>query len=198
MHGIGKNIKHYGADHVDLGHRLPVVGLAAVGDRRVQALPDLATRSCEKFGYKKLTKEDKAKIFGLNAAKIYSVDVKAKRKALPGGRAGEARSRVSGTRRCAQNAAYGWVRAERLVKTVVILSLLACTAALAQTTPAEQMRPLAHFHHVHLNTTDPAAAILFYTSKFKARKESYAGLGDAIWTGDSWAAVHEGRRPAAE
>lgn len=72
------------------------------------------------------------------------------------------------------------------MKTVVILSLLACTAALAQTTPAEQMRPLAHFHHVHLNATDPAAAILFYTSKFKARKESYAGLGDAIWTGDSW------------
>ena len=29
---------------------------------------------CEKFGYKKLTKEDKAKIFGLNAAKIYGVD----------------------------------------------------------------------------------------------------------------------------
>jgi catechol 2,3-dioxygenase-like lactoylglutathione lyase family enzyme len=44
----------------------------------------------------------------------------------------------------------------------------------------------AHFHHVHLNATDPATAIEFYTSKFKARKESFAGLGDAIWTGDSW------------
>jgi catechol 2,3-dioxygenase-like lactoylglutathione lyase family enzyme len=43
----------------------------------------------------------------------------------------------------------------------------------------------AHFHHVHLNTTDPAAAIEFYTSKFKARKESFAGE-DAVWTGDSW------------
>jgi len=30
----------------------------------------------------------------------------------------------------------------------------------------------AHFHHVHLNATDPATAIEFYTSKFKARKES--------------------------
>ena len=39
---------------------------------------------------------------------------------------------------------------------------------------------------MHLNTTDPAAAIEFYTSKFKARKESFAGLGDAVWTGDSW------------
>jgi len=45
---------------------------------------------------------------------------------------------------------------------------------------------VAHFHHVHLNATDPAAAIAFYTSKFKARKESFAGLGDAVWTGDSW------------
>jgi catechol 2,3-dioxygenase-like lactoylglutathione lyase family enzyme len=39
---------------------------------------------------------------------------------------------------------------------------------------------------VHLNATDPALAIEFYTSKFKARKESFAGHGDAIWTGDSW------------
>jgi len=44
----------------------------------------------------------------------------------------------------------------------------------------------ARFHHVHLNATDPAAAIEFYTSRFKARKESFAGLGDAVWTGDSW------------
>jgi catechol 2,3-dioxygenase-like lactoylglutathione lyase family enzyme len=72
------------------------------------------------------------------------------------------------------------------VKTVFILSLLASTAALAQTPPAEPARPLAHFHHVHLNATDPAAAIQFYTSRFKARKESFAGLGDAVWTGDSW------------
>ena len=39
---------------------------------------------------------------------------------------------------------------------------------------------------MHLNATDPATAIAFYTSKFKARKESFAGLGDAVWTGDSW------------
>jgi catechol 2,3-dioxygenase-like lactoylglutathione lyase family enzyme len=44
------------------------------------------------------------------------------------------------------------------VKTFVIASLLACTAALAQTPPAEQPRPLAHFHHVHLNASEPAGA----------------------------------------
>jgi catechol 2,3-dioxygenase-like lactoylglutathione lyase family enzyme len=62
------------------------------------------------------------------------------------------------------------------------LVLLAAAAAANAQAPA----PVAHFHHVHLNATDPAAAILFYTSKFKARKESFAGLGDAVWTGDSW------------
>jgi len=29
---------------------------------------------------------------------------------------------------------------------------------------------LAHFHHVHLNATDPQAAIDFYTSKFGCEK----------------------------
>ena len=39
--------------------------------------------------------------------------------------------------------------------------------------------PLAHFHHVHLNATDPAAAIQFYTSKFDCEKVEFPGLGDA-------------------
>ncbi len=51
---------------------------------------------------------------------------------------------------------------------------------------AAQQTPSAHFHHVHLNSTDPAAAIDFYAEKFKARKEKFAGLMDAVWTGDSW------------
>jgi catechol 2,3-dioxygenase-like lactoylglutathione lyase family enzyme len=44
----------------------------------------------------------------------------------------------------------------------------------------------AHFHHVHLNTQDPQQAIEFYTSKFEARRARFAGLQDAVWTGDSW------------
>jgi catechol 2,3-dioxygenase-like lactoylglutathione lyase family enzyme len=64
---------------------------------------------------------------------------------------------------------------------------LSVSVALAQTpaTPA-QARPTARFHHVHLNTTDPAGAIDFYTAKFKAKKEKFAGAMDAVWTGDSW------------
>ena len=65
----------------------------------------------------------------------------------------------------------------------VVLLLATCNGTAAQSAAAPSV---AHFHHVHLNATDPAAAILFYTSRFKARQESFAGLGDALWTGDSW------------
>ena len=46
--------------------------------------------------------------------------------------------------------------------------------------------PLAHFHHVHLNSTDPKAAIDFYTTKFDSEKASFAGLMDAVWAQKSW------------
>jgi len=42
-----------------------------------------------------------------------------------------------------------------------ILTLLTLTLALSAQEP-----PKAHFHHIHLNATDPAAAIDFYTCKF--------------------------------
>jgi len=46
--------------------------------------------------------------------------------------------------------------------------------------------PLAHFHHVHLNTADPTAAIAFYTAKFDCEKARFAGLTDAVWAQKSW------------
>ncbi len=66
---------------------------------------------CEKFGYKKLTKEDKAKIFGLNAAKLYNVDVKAKRNALPADALEKLKVAYLERGANRSNAAYGWVRA---------------------------------------------------------------------------------------
>jgi hypothetical protein len=111
MHGMGKNIKHYGADHVVWGTDClwwgsPQWGIDAF--KRFQ----ISDEFCEKFGYKKITKEDKAKIFGLNAAKLYQVNVKAKRNALPA----DALEKIKiaylehGGQR--SNAAYGWVRAD--------------------------------------------------------------------------------------
>jgi len=110
QHLIGKNIQHYGADHVLWGTDCLWWGSPQwVIDafKRFQISEEL----CDKFGYRPLAKEDKAKIFGLNAAKIYGVDVTEQRKALPA----DALSRVQerylseGGRR--DNAAYGWVRA---------------------------------------------------------------------------------------
>ena len=45
---------------------------------------------------------------------------------------------------------------------------------------------VAHFHHLHLNATDPAAAINFYTSKFDCEKGRFAGLLDGVWAQKSW------------
>jgi hypothetical protein len=111
MHGMGKNIKYYGADHVVWGTDCLWWGSpqwCIDAFKRFQISDEL----CEKFGYKKLTKDDKAKIFGLNAAKIYGIDVKAKRNALPEDsldRLKVAYEQSGGTR---ENAAYGWVRAD--------------------------------------------------------------------------------------
>jgi len=110
MHGIGKNIQHYGADHV-------IWGTDCIWWGSPQWLIDafkrfqISDEYCEKFGYRKLTKQDKAMIFGLNAARLYGVDVKKKRNPLPGDaleRLKAAYEQQGGQR---DNAAYGWVRA---------------------------------------------------------------------------------------
>ncbi len=109
-HGIGKNIKYYGSDHVVWGTDClwwgsPQWGIDAF--KRFQIPDDM----CEKFGYKKITKEDKAKIFGLNAAKLYKVDVKAKRNALPADTLDKMKIAYLERGGHTESAAMGWVRA---------------------------------------------------------------------------------------
>src|ERR1043166_6368019 len=82
QHLIGKNVKHYGADHVIWGTDCLWWGSpqwVIEAFKRFQISAEL----CDKFGYQKLTEDDKAKVFGLNAAKIYGVDVATQRKAFP-------------------------------------------------------------------------------------------------------------------
>jgi predicted TIM-barrel fold metal-dependent hydrolase len=110
MHGMGKNIKHYGSDHVIWGTDClwwgsPQWGIDAF--KRFQITDEF----CEKFGYKKLTKKDKANILGLNAARVYNVDVKAKRKALPADALSKLKLAYLDRGGQRSNAAYGWVRA---------------------------------------------------------------------------------------
>jgi catechol 2,3-dioxygenase-like lactoylglutathione lyase family enzyme len=65
------------------------------------------------------------------------------------------------------------------------LGQFAILAALAGTLVVRSQEP-AHFHHVHLNSTDPKAAIDFYTTKFDSEKASFGGLMDAVWAQKSW------------
>ena len=111
MHGMGKNIKYYGADHVIWGTDCLWWGSPQwVIDafKRFQISDDM----CEKFGYKKITKEDKAKIFGLNAARLYKIDANEKRKALPQDALSKLKTAYLDGGGIRNNAAYGWVRAD--------------------------------------------------------------------------------------
>jgi predicted TIM-barrel fold metal-dependent hydrolase len=111
MHGMGKNIKYYGSDHVVWGTDCLWWGSpqwAIDLFKRFNITPEF----CEKFGYKPLTNQDKARILGLNAAKLYKIDVKAKRKGLPGDTLERLKTAYLEDGGQRSNAAYGWVRAD--------------------------------------------------------------------------------------
>jgi uncharacterized protein len=110
MHGMGKNIKHYGADHVVWGTDCLWWGSPQWAIDAFKRF-DISDEFVEKFGYAKISKADKARILGLNAAKLYNVDVKAKRNAIPGDRLEKAKLAYLADGGQRQNAAYGWVRA---------------------------------------------------------------------------------------
>jgi catechol 2,3-dioxygenase-like lactoylglutathione lyase family enzyme len=67
----------------------------------------------------------------------------------------------------------------------------------SESKPAGIQMPEAHFHHLHLNTTDPKAAIDFYTTKFDCEKARFAGLLDAVWAQKSWLLFTKVDRPPA-
>jgi catechol 2,3-dioxygenase-like lactoylglutathione lyase family enzyme len=46
--------------------------------------------------------------------------------------------------------------------------------------------PAAHFHHVHINATDPDASIAFYTSRFNCEKAIGPGGHPAVRAQTSW------------
>jgi len=111
QHGLGKNIKYYGSDHVVWGTDClwwgsPQWGIDAM--KRFQ----ISDEMCDKFGYKKITKEDKARIFGLNAAKLYNVNVKAKRKAITSDALEKMKIAYVEGGGQRSNVAYGWVRSD--------------------------------------------------------------------------------------
>ena len=109
QHLIGRNCKVYGSDHVVWGTDCLWWGSPQwVIDafKRFQITDEM----CEKFGYKKLTKEDKANIFGLNAARIYGVDPAEQRQNIPKDELSKLKVAYHAFGGMRDNAAYGWVR----------------------------------------------------------------------------------------
>jgi predicted TIM-barrel fold metal-dependent hydrolase len=72
--------------------------------RRFQISDEIAN----KYGYKKLTPEIKAKVFGLNAARLYKLDVKAKRQAIKNDQIDKLRAEYKDNPQ-PSNTQYGWV-----------------------------------------------------------------------------------------
>ena len=70
----------------------------------------------------------------------------------------------------------------------VLLSLF-LLSAFASSSAAQ-----AHFHHVHLNSTDPRAAIEFYTTHLSGERAIFDGA-DAVWTQASWLLFNKVKQP---
>jgi predicted TIM-barrel fold metal-dependent hydrolase len=109
-HLLGQIIDGYGADHVLWGTDCIWWGSPQwliESFRRFQIPENLR----EQFGYSMISDADREIIFGLNAAKLYDIDVDAVRKAIPGDKltAMKAAYREAGPE--PSNTAYGWVAA---------------------------------------------------------------------------------------
>jgi hypothetical protein len=70
---------------------------------------------CEKFGYSKLTKQDKAMIFGLNAARIYGIDPAEQRKLIPRDALTKLKAAYIDMGGMRENGARGWLRDDSTV-----------------------------------------------------------------------------------
>jgi len=94
----------------------------------------------------------------------------------------------------------------RFARITLIFGVLAVAPAIsglryAQSSQPDSARqaptPGAHFHHLHLNSTDPAAALKFYASKFDCERAKLGDTIDAIWAQKSWILVNKVQAPPA-
>lgn len=80
QHLLGKAIQVYGVDHILWG-----TGTTGGHQRAIEAFKgfQITDEITKKFGYSKLTTEDKQKVLAFNAARVYGIDFKSPRKGLP-------------------------------------------------------------------------------------------------------------------
>jgi len=74
--------------------------------RRLQMPEDFQKR----FGFKPLTDAVKEKIFGLNSAKVYGIDIKAKMNAIPADYVTKLKAKYRAAGTAPSNTQYGWIR----------------------------------------------------------------------------------------
>lgn len=108
-HLLGQLKDAFGADHIiwgtdSLWWGSPQWQIEAF--RRFQIPEEMQ----KKFGYKPLTPRDKDLVFGLNAARVYKIDVKEKRNAIPADYMSRIKAAYKETDGQPSNAFYGWVR----------------------------------------------------------------------------------------
>lgn len=85
-----------------------------------------------------------------------------------------------------------WLRPAAFAGAFLLLAAWGLRAAPDAPADADkQAKQEAHFHHLHLNATDPAAAVDFYTAKFDCEKGKFLGLSDAVWAQKSWLLFHK-------
>jgi catechol 2,3-dioxygenase-like lactoylglutathione lyase family enzyme len=67
-----------------------------------------------------------------------------------------------------------------------VASAVLALLTLAASCFSQDAVPAVHWHHVHINATDPKASVDFYISKFDCEKSQYRDRSDAVWAQKSW------------
>ena len=109
-HVLGMIIAAFGSDHVLWGTDSIWWGSPQWQIEALRRL-EMPESLMKQFGYAPLTTEVKAKIFGLNAARVYGVDPQAKRNPIPGDYVDRLRNLYKQGNQRPSNTQYGWVRA---------------------------------------------------------------------------------------
>jgi predicted TIM-barrel fold metal-dependent hydrolase len=107
MHMLGQMIQVAGADHILWGTDSIWGGSPQHQIERFRRLK-IKEKLIDKYKYPQLTKEIKEKILGLNAAKLFGIDPKAKRKAIKADKLTKLREEYR-RQPAPSNTQYGWV-----------------------------------------------------------------------------------------
>jgi len=76
---------------------------------------------------------------------------------------------------------------KRLLCVAALVGVLAVSSRVTQM----QTPDSAHFHHVHLNSTDPQKTFEFYQQVFGSKLVKFRGRADALFTGRGFLLVNK-------